>query len=231
MRAPQATSLRYPWVATLLVCAACGLGAPSSVAAQSSTVTPGQPAVGTLGPVPSWQLNQGAPNTCSAEVGFFLPGVETNIPEGVASEQGVLSAPGQPNLGSTSDIAFGPWVGPVGFFVFAPGYSLPPNTLLTLSVTTYDGPNFTGGISHVSTITWNCTTGAVVSGPAVPAPALSPLALLLLSLALLALGTRRSRRWVRHAGPYSGALKGEQNDQRSSLFEGGHRGDGCSLLR
>jgi hypothetical protein len=59
---------------------------------------------------------------------------------------------------------------------------------LTLSVTTYNGTNFTGGVSYVSTITWNCTTGAVIKGSAAPAPALSHLVLVLLSLTLLALG-------------------------------------------
>jgi hypothetical protein len=87
------------------------------------------------------------------------------------------------------DNAFGPNVGPVGFFVSAGPYSLPPNTPLTLSVTTYNGTNFMGGVSYVSTITWNCTTGAVIKGAA--APALSHLVLLLLSLTLLALGGLR----------------------------------------
>ena len=166
---------RHRCVAALLVLAACWVGAPSLTAAQ-------------LGPVPSWQLNQGVPNSCSGEGALFVPGVDTNIPVGQASEQGVLSAPGHPNLGPVMDTAFGPHVGLVGFLLSVGGYSLPPNTPLTLTVTTYNGTNFTGGVSYVSRITWNCTTGAVIRGPAVPAPALSHLALALLSLTLLMLG-------------------------------------------
>jgi hypothetical protein len=71
-----------------------------------------------LGPAPSWELNQGAAGTCAVAGGFGLPGVETNIPVGQASEQGVLSAPGHPGLGYTYDPAFGPHVGLISFSVF-----------------------------------------------------------------------------------------------------------------
>ncbi|MBL8145215.1 MAG: hypothetical protein JNL34_02415 [Anaerolineae bacterium] len=116
------------------------------------------------GPVPSWFLTQGAPNTCSSTSGFSLNGVEVNIPSGQASESGVLSAPGNPSLGFTNDDAYGPNVGTLGgFFVFvSPPYSLPANTPLTLSVTTFFGTNQTGGVSYVSTITWDCTTGVLI---------------------------------------------------------------------
>ena len=113
-----------------------------------------------LGPAPSWELSQGAANTCVVAGSFGLPGVETNIPVGQASEQGVLSAPGYPALGETHDSAFGPHVGSISFTVFANApYSLPAHTPLTLSVTTYYGTNFTGGVAYVSTVTWDCTTG------------------------------------------------------------------------
>jgi hypothetical protein len=121
--------------------------------------------VSALGPAPSWQLTQGLANTCNSTFGFSLQGVQVNIPSGQASEQGTLSAPGNPNLGFTTDGAYGPNVGTLGgFFVFANApYSLPANTPLTLSVTTYNGTSFTGGVSYVSTITWDCTTGALVA--------------------------------------------------------------------
>lgn len=145
------------------------------------------PSVTRLGPAPSWQLNRGAPGTCAVSAGFGLPGVEVNIPTGSASEQGVLSAPGQPNLGFTVDPAFGPFVGPISFFVFATApYSLPLNTPLTLSVTTYNGPNFTGGVAYVSTITWDCTTGALLG--VAPVPTLSQGMLLFLGVGLLVVG-------------------------------------------
>lgn len=116
-----------------------------------------------LGPAPSWQLTQGAPGTCSSTDGFSMPGVEINIPSGAASEQGTLSAPGYPSLGYTVDGAFGPFVGPHSFFVFVSApYSLPANTPITLSVTTYNGTGYAGGVSYVSTVTWDCTTGALI---------------------------------------------------------------------
>lgn len=122
-------------------------------------------AVGVLamGPSPSWQLTQGVASSCSDSGTLFVPGVDVNVSPGPASEQGVLSAPGFPNLGYTSDTSFA-GVGTFGFTVFvnAP-YNLPANTPLTLSVTTYHGPNFTGGVAYVSTATWDCTTGAIIS--------------------------------------------------------------------
>lgn len=132
-----------------------------------------QGAAQALGPAPSWQLTQGAAATCTVGANFGLPGVEINIPSGQASEKGVLSATGFPNLGTTIDTAFGPFVGPAGFTVFATApFSLPPNTKLTLTVTTYAAANFAGGTAYVSTITWDCTTGAVVAadfvGPGIP---------------------------------------------------------------
>lgn len=130
-----------------------------------------------LGPNPSWQLTQGVPASCSASGGLSMPGVDINVSPGPASEQGVLSAPGNPNLGYTVDTSFS-GVGTFAFTVFlnAP-YALPANTPLTLSVTTYNGPNYTGGVSYVSTITWDCTTGAlvVVAPPAMPAVCQTPL--------------------------------------------------------
>ncbi|MBL8147007.1 MAG: hypothetical protein JNL34_11540 [Anaerolineae bacterium] len=116
-----------------------------------------------LGPSPSWQLTQGAPASCSASSALVMPGVEINVAPGPASEQGVLSAPGNPNLGVTHDTSFS-GVGTFGFTVFLTGpYSLPANTPLTLSVTTYHGPNYTGGVAYVSTATWDCTTGTLIS--------------------------------------------------------------------
>ncbi|MEW6585818.1 MAG: IPTL-CTERM sorting domain-containing protein [Nitrospirota bacterium] len=131
--------------------------------------------VSAFGPPPSWELTQGAAGVCSGD-DISLPGVEVNVPAPMfASEQGVLSAPGFPNLGSTTDTNF-QGVGTFGFTVFTDPYTLPANTPLTLSVTTYALPNFTGGIAFVSTMTWDCTTGQVISivnqGP-VAAPTLS----------------------------------------------------------
>jgi hypothetical protein len=140
-----------------------------------------------LGPAPSWVLTQGAANSCSG-TDIFLPGVQINAPS-PASERGTLTAPGQSNLGFTTDTNF-TGVGTFGFTVFTGGpYTVPPNTWLTLSVTTFNGPNFTGGPAYISEITWNCTTGAVIPNPnGVAVPALSEAMLAALALAFAALG-------------------------------------------
>jgi hypothetical protein len=115
---------------------------------------------------PSWNIQAGEPNSCTVSGSLFISNMYVNI-SGSASEQGTLTAEGFGQLGYTIDNAFGPFVGFVGFTVFVPTpYSLPAHTPLTLTVTTYNGPNFTGGVSYVSTLTWDCTTGeTIVEGP------------------------------------------------------------------
>lgn len=140
---------RLPMLLLLLV--ALGLGVIPLVASPAEA----------MGPAPSWQLNLGAPASC-VDDDVFVPGVEINVPGPPASERGVLSAPGFPNLGFTQDSNF-TGVGTFGFTVFTDPFSLPANTPLTLSVTTYYGPNFTGGTAYVSTLTWDCTTGVVLA--------------------------------------------------------------------
>ncbi len=119
-------------------------------------------AVFALGPAPSWQLTTAPAGVCTDD-DISIPGVDINVPAPMfASEQGTLSAPGFPNLGYTQDSNF-QGVGTFGFTVFTDPFVLPANTPLTLSVTTYAGPNYTGGAVYVSTMTWDCTTGAVSS--------------------------------------------------------------------
>ena len=113
-----------------------------------------------LGPAPSWQLTQAPADVCSGD-NISIPGVEINAPN-PASERGTLTAPGFPNLGFTQDTSF-TGVGTYGFTVFTDPFVLPANTQLTLSVTTYAGANYTGGVAYVSTMTWDCTTGAISS--------------------------------------------------------------------
>jgi hypothetical protein len=115
-----------------------------------------------LGPAPSWQLNAAPAGVCTDD-DVFIPGVEINVPAPMfASELGTYSAPGFPNLGFTQDSNF-QGVGTFGFTVFTDPYVLPANTQVTLSVTTYNGPNYTGGVAYVSTMTWDCTTGVISS--------------------------------------------------------------------
>jgi hypothetical protein len=47
------------------------------------------------------------------------------------------------------------------FHILGFGGGLAPNTPVTVSITTYTGPNLTGTAMFTSTITFNCTTGEV----------------------------------------------------------------------
>jgi hypothetical protein len=79
------------------------------------------------------------------------------------------------------------------FQIPAFGGGLAPNTSITILVTTYSGPALSGSISYVSSLEFNCTTGAVlqVDPPgtaATAAPTLSTLALALTAALLVLLG-------------------------------------------
>jgi hypothetical protein len=160
------------------------------------------PAAAQYGPAPSWVLTAGAADTCSSQGGFSLMNsVYVNNPN-PASELGVLSAPGNPNLGFTQDSSYSGVLVLGGFFVFVNvPYSLPANTPLTLEVTTYNQPNQQGGVSFVSTITWDCTTGELVTEtsvleiPTLSGSGLAAFALMIVAFAVLLL--RRRTAFVR----------------------------------
>jgi hypothetical protein len=82
------------------------------------------------------------------------------------------------------------------------GGGLPPNTRITITITTYTGPSRTGSVSFVSTLVFDCTTGNVFhAGPvadvAVAIPTLSPVALAAMTTLLALLGTAMLRRPTR----------------------------------
>ena len=75
------------------------------------------------------------------------------------------------------------------FQIPAFGGGLAPNTLVTITVTTYSGPGLTGKVTFTSKLVFNCTTGQVQAAsidPTAPIPTLSWPALIA-SMALLAL--------------------------------------------
>ena len=135
---------------------------PLAVALLALASWSASPAPAQISVPPYWMLTQGLAASCSGS-GIPLPGAFINVPAPMfASERGVLSAPGFPNLGFTQDTNF-QGVGTFGFFVFADPYTVPADTPLTLTVRTFDEPNFAGRLAYLSTITWNCTTGATLS--------------------------------------------------------------------
>ena len=60
------------------------------------------------------------------------------------------------------------------FHILAFGGGLPPNTPITITITTYTGTSLTGSVTSVSSLTFDCTTGVVQQAPASVAPAQVP---------------------------------------------------------
>jgi hypothetical protein len=175
-----------------------------AAAAQSSSptaaVTPPGGGVLPAATQPSWALNAGVPNSCSGTSGGALfTTVNINNPA-AASEQGVLFANGPGVIGSTFDTSYTGVNPSVGFTIFLSAtYNLPAHTPIRLTITTFNLPNYLGGVSYVDTNWWDCTTGLFVPGPTANVPTLSEWALIVMSLAVLAIGIVVVRRRVRVA--------------------------------
>lgn len=107
---------------------------------------------------PSWEAIAGAAGVCTDDDVFISVEIVATSP---ASERGTFTAPGFPSLGFTQDTSF-TGTGTFGFTIFTDPFVLPAGTPMTLIITTYNGPNYTGGVSFVSGLTWDCTTGTVL---------------------------------------------------------------------
>ena len=127
----------------------------------------------------------------------------------VASADVKVSAPGVGTIEEFIDET-GTNIGPYNavyptFHILPFGGGLPPNTQITITVTTYTGTNRTGSVSFESTIAFDCTTGKVLQagpGGVVGAiPALSPVALATMTTMLAVLGAAMLRRPMRRRSP------------------------------
>jgi hypothetical protein len=184
--------------ATLSI-AATGAGTSSAMPATSATPTASQ--------VPSIQIlgkQTGLAGTC----GGTAFDVNTFINIGTQASADVrLSAPGVGVIEQFVDET-GKNIGPYNalypsFHISTFGGGLAPNTLITLTITTYSGPALTGAVTFTSNITFDCTTGAVVSrapggaGTPAPIPMLTTHGLLAVTGLLALLGIATLRRGAR----------------------------------
>ncbi|MDQ2963606.1 MAG: IPTL-CTERM sorting domain-containing protein [Pseudomonadota bacterium] len=122
---------------------------------------------------------------------------------GVASAAVTVAAPGVGTIEEFIDET-GTNIGPYNavyptFHILPFGGGLPPNTKITITITTYSGPNRTGSVSFVSKLVFNCTTGNVIhAGPvanvAESIPALSTVGLAAMTTLLALLGAAMIRR-------------------------------------
>jgi hypothetical protein len=180
----------------------------------ASPVVPQAPAGPTATKVPSIELLQKQPTlagTCGGrefDVNTFI-----NV-AAEASAEVTLTAPGVGTIEQFTDetgsnlatLRLLPFNGVYPTFqIKAWGGGLPPNTKITITITTYSGPSRTGSVSFVSSIVFDCTTGKVSKvlpqpegdPSAEPIPTLSTVAVAAMAALLALLGAAMMRRPAR----------------------------------
>lgn len=180
-----------------------GIAAPAGTASSTGT-PPVAKGVGTASPAIRLLPTQpGLAGTC----GGSAFAVNTFIDVSAQSSADVkVSALGVGTIEQFTDET-GKNIGPYNaafptFQILAFGGGLAPNTPVTITITTYSGSNLSGAISFVSTLEFDCTTGAVILaqpplGSVLPTPALSPLGLAATAALLVLLGGVMLRRPAR----------------------------------
>jgi hypothetical protein len=121
--------------------------------------------------------------------------------DNLASADVKVTAPGVGLIEEFTDETgtnIGPFNGPYPtFHIPAFGGGLPPNTIITVEITTYSGPALSGKALETSRLAFNCTTGApapLAAGPPQAVPTLSEAALAASTLLLALLGAIVLRR-------------------------------------
>jgi hypothetical protein len=188
------------WIVAALCWAATGVAQPvgtqASVVAHSGSVSNKSPSIRLL----KQQSDLGS--TCGGNP--FTVNTSINV-DTSASADVTLTAPSIGLLEQFTDETgtnIGPFDGRFPNFKI-PGFGggLPPDTHITLSVTTYTGTNLSGTVSTESSLTFDCTTGIVLQQPpsrGAAVPSLSPFALIATAGFVLLLGALALKR-VRQA--------------------------------
>jgi hypothetical protein len=154
---------RKAFVAAItLLLAATGLA--QSAGTQSTLVHRAAPAAGLPPAVLLLQQQSNLAGTCDGsafDVNTFIT-VDAN-----ASADVVVTVPGVGQVEEFTDqtgVNIGPYSGAFPQFqIRAFGGGLPPNAPITITISTYSGSNLTGTVTNASSLTFNCTTGVVLS--------------------------------------------------------------------
>jgi len=181
--------------------------ATAGFAASAGTASPTLPQVAAPGPtaakLPSIELLHDQP-TLAGSCGGSAFNVNTFINvTGLTSADVTVTVPGVGTIEEFTDETganLGAYNAVYPTFQIKPfGGGLPPNTKITITVTTYTGPSKPGSVSFVSTIVFDCTTGKVLNagGGAEAIPTLSPVALAAMTTLLALLGMAMLRRPTR----------------------------------
>lgn len=109
--------------------------------------------------VPSIEITDGVSNVCSNQ--FFILPVFLNMTDS-SSDSLVMSVQGAGTVFTLAE-NHSAMYGPNTYGIAPNSYSVPLGTPITISITTYNGPNQTGGISYISTIVFACDTGNIIS--------------------------------------------------------------------
>lgn len=170
-----------------------------SAGTQAAIVAQHAPSVGKTPAILLLKENQSQlASTCGG--GAFDVNTFINV-DGSASADVKVSAPGVGQIEEFTDETganIGPYQANFPTFHILPfGGGLPPNTPITVTITTYSGSNLTGRVTAVSSLTFDCTTGVVLNAPVnatEPIPTLSSFALAATAGLLLLFGALALRR-------------------------------------
>jgi hypothetical protein len=172
-------------------------GTASAVAAQHAQPPPKVPSIRLL------SQQTGLAGTCGGSAFDVNTFISVDM---LASADVKVTAPGVGLIEEFTDET-GTNIGPYSaayptFHILAFGGGLAPNTPITITITTYSGPGLSGSVSSVSSLVFNCTTGAIqapvgTGAVAEPIPSLSPFGLAATAALLALLGAAVLRRPAR----------------------------------